>query len=314
MTYHSGIGNSAGLGNDNWLQTYTPLQVNYVVGGVTEGNQQGIFMAINDAVRASNKLGASSFVGFVGGGFVAYRGQFLPGSVSSSQTRYQKLQALASALKAAGAAAARTTGNRVQLHSIRLSPNGTILWRDQAVPDPTARPAAARPAAAPPAGAAFGEISVRELQQRLIASGARLAADGGWGRKTRTALEDFARARSIALPAFDTDNYKLADGKLRVPSALLAALPASGDSSGTTSTRRRTSPVPSLAPPPSDAVPPPADESGGGGGGGGGGAPWYESEMLKKAAPFAILALGGAAALFVWSRRRKPTALAAAPA
>jgi peptidoglycan hydrolase-like protein with peptidoglycan-binding domain len=165
------------------------------------------------------------------------------------------------------------------------------------------------------------DMPIREVQLRLIRAGKSIVADGAWGAKTRGALESFARSRGITLPSFGTrGDYKLMGNKVWLPYALANALPepASGAAARTRRQRSATPSVPSAAPP-SEAVPPseaapPGTDSGADGGGGGGGAPWYESEMLKKAAPFAILALGGAAALFVWSRRRKPTALAAAPA
>lgn len=162
------------------------------------------------------------------------------------------------------------------------------------------------------------DMSIREVQLRLIRAGKAIGADGAWGAKTRGALESFARSRGIMLPSFGTrGDYKLMGNKVRLPLALATALPepASGAAASARSQRSATPSGPSAAPP-SEATPPSEDAPPGtdSGGGGGGGAPWYESEMLKKAAPFAILALGGAAALFVLSRRRKPTVLAAAPA
>jgi len=184
----------------------------------------------------------------------------------------------------------------------------TGTWRGPG-PDPFASGAA-------PTGV---DMSIREVQLRLIRAGKAIDPDGAWGAKTRGALESFARSRGITLPSFGTrGDYKLMGNKVRLPLALATALPepASGAAARPRRQQSATPSVPSAAPP-SEATPPSEDAPPGtdsGADGGGGGAPWYESEMLKKAAPFAILALGGAAALFVWSRRRKPTALAAAPA
>lgn len=170
---------------------------------------------------------------------------------------------------------------------------------------------------AAPTGA---DMPIREVQLRLIRAGKAIAADGVWGAKTRGALESFARSRGIALPSFGTrGDYKLMGDKVRVPVALAMALPAPASGAGVRprSQRRTATPsVPSTAPP-SEAAPPsfaPPGTDSGADSGGDAGAPWYQSEALKKAAPWAILALGGAAAVFVWSRRRKPTSSAAAPA
>ena len=68
-------------------------------------------------------------------------------------------------------------------------------------------------------------VSIASVQNRLNQGGAGLTADGLWGSRTRTALEAFARAQGVTLPAFNTAQYKLVNNRnVIVPAALAAAI------------------------------------------------------------------------------------------
>lgn len=76
-------------------------------------------------------------------------------------------------------------------------------------------------------------VSVESVQNRLNQSGAGLAADGLWGNRTRTALEAFARAQGVTLPAFNTAQYKLVNNRnVIVPAALAVAIGGASAASG----------------------------------------------------------------------------------
>lgn len=76
-------------------------------------------------------------------------------------------------------------------------------------------------------------VSVASVQNRLNQGGAGLTADGLWGNRTRTALEAFARAQGVALPAFNTARYKLVNNRnVIVPAALAAAIGGASAASG----------------------------------------------------------------------------------
>ena len=76
-------------------------------------------------------------------------------------------------------------------------------------------------------------VSVASVQNRLNQGGAGLTTEGLWGNRTRTALEAFARAQGVALPAFNTARYKLVNNRnVIVPAALAAAIGGASAASG----------------------------------------------------------------------------------
>ena len=117
---------------------------------------------------------------------------------------------------------------------------------------PPSTPGPVSPSFTPPQAPASVTMTVKQLQQRLIAAGVNVrgGADGRWGSGTRTAFESFASARGITMPTLGSrSDYVQSGSNVTIPAAVAAALPAASGGGGGGSS------------------------GGGGGGGGGGGSP-----------------------------------------
>lgn len=85
----------------------------------------------------------------------------------------------------------------------------------------------------------YATMTVCDAQRHLISAGFPLVPDGAWGTKSKTAFSDWAKRRPLAeartvmptgynaLPTFGTrEDYKLDNGRIRIPAIYAAALPA----------------------------------------------------------------------------------------
>lgn len=252
MTYHSsvsgfsGLGMSGGLGAD--LSNDDAIRIRFQPGrGVTATNAPDIFRMIKQRLDASRMFYGNTTIGWdVNNTFLA-RAKALGPSLAPRVTLRQAANKVIEIAREVSSAA----GYSVYLVGIRnddkneyiagppvpaqTAPTGGNLTSStppQAPPSPVATPG--EQSFTPPQAPASVTMTVKLLQQRLIAAGVSVpgGADGRWGNGTRTALESFATARSVALPSLGSrSDYVQSGSNITVPAALASALPAAGGGS-----------------------------------------------------------------------------------
>lgn len=296
--------------------TGIPLDLRFRGSGVTSANVGPVLAAIRAAVLATRHFETPSYLGWGTDGTLVYRGEVR----SSNYTLGQILgfmQRLASEVT-------QQTGKQVRVVRVSYT-NVPSRFVEPAGDSPGGSPAAAPPPSGeglmsrvpppeelmsvppsltlPPAPQSQ-TVTVRELQQRLNAAGhrPRLSTDGRWGTNTQRALEAFAAAQGVTLPALDSGSSyrKVSATEVVVPGALWAKLPA--PTGGQSSPPRRPSPAVVEDEPSEGTPPPPSDEQDRDSSGArpvGGGVPWM---WIGVAAACAV-----AVGLFLANEENSPT-------
>ena len=308
MTYHntvSGIamlGLSGGLGAD--LSNNNNIRIRFQPGrGVSTRNAPDILRMLKQRLDALRVLYNSLEVGYGLNNTFLVKGRALgPGMADRVDLRWLADKAIAIARDVSAA-----SGYNVYLIGVKNDSKNEYIGGPP-IPAQTApsgqqmtssTPPAAPPAASPdtqlstPSQApASATMTVKVLQQRLIASGARLRGgdDGRWGSGTKGALEAFASARGISLPTLGArSDYMQSGGNVTIPAALDAALPAPGRvaPSRRQPPRESREPADAAQPPvPADgqqdgSAPPPGDSA----------EPWWKSKNVQIGAVVTLVVL-----------------------
>ena len=262
MTYHSAVsgiammGLSGGLGGDIIGHDVT---VRWQPGpGLGQRTAEQVFEKIKNAIKSLDWKFANSDlrVGY-GDNNTFYAKMDIPlrgATTAADVRRLFTLQSLAVLMRDIGEAAVAGTGFTLSFLSIKdedtggvvsaaslparrtSTPSGEGLYTPSTPPTAPPGPQLSTPPQAPPSTT----VTVKLLQQRLIAAGVRLQGgdDGRWGSNTKTALESFAASKGITLPVLGSrSDYVQSGANVTIPAALAAALPAP---SGGSSTGRRT--------------------------------------------------------------------------